>query len=301
MIKKINNQIKTSCLTLFPYTNTVGFARSILALGTLLTLIFNPIGILFHKKIDGTILNPLLNPVIPINKYNFFTLFGFDNIVYMKGLAILILIITISGYFIKITSLLHWWICISFLYFSSIIDGGDQIASILSFLLIPFCLTDLRKNHWQYMQPYDSALNIIGLFSIWIIRIQVAIIYYHASLGKLSVPEWVNGTAIYYWFNHSVFGMPTSISIFMNKLLSNPVIISLLTYSVIVLEILLFLGLLASLKYRKTILCFGILFHFFIIIYHGIFSFFFSICAALILFLYPTYQSINFKLWSLKK
>ncbi|MBS7233704.1 hypothetical protein KHA90_22060 [Flavobacterium psychroterrae] len=301
MIEKINSQIKTSCLELFPYTNTVGFARSILALGTLLTLIANPISLLFHKEIDGTILNPLLNPVIPINEYNFFTLLGLDNIIYMKLLAILILCITISGYLIKITSLLHWWICISFLYFSSIIDGGDQIAAILSFLLIPFCLTDPRKNHWKHIKPNDSAKNIVGLFSIWIIRIQVAIIYYHASLGKLSVPEWVNGTAIYYWFNHSVFGMPISISVFMNKLLSSPVIISLLTYTVLALEILLFLGLLASVKYRKTILCFGILFHFFIIVYHGIFSFFFSICAALILFLYPTYQSINFKLWFLKK
>ncbi|WP_345138819.1 sporulation-delaying protein SdpB family protein [Flavobacterium ginsengiterrae] len=301
MIEKINNRIKTSCLELFPYTNTVGFARSILALGTLLTLVLNPISILFHKKIDGTIINPVLNPIIPINKYNFFTLCGFDNIIYMKGLAIIILCITISGYFIKITSLLHWWVCISFLYFSSIIDGGDQIASILSFLLIPFCLTDPRKNHWMYIKPNDSAKNIIGLFSIWIIRIQVAIIYYHASLGKLSVAEWVNGTAIYYWFNHSVFGMPTGISAVMNKLLSNPIIVSLLTYGVIILEILLFLGLAASVKYRKTILCFGILFHFFIIIYHGIFSFFFSICAALILFLYPTYQSINFNLWYQKK
>ncbi|WP_163397353.1 sporulation-delaying protein SdpB family protein [Flavobacterium fluviatile] len=301
MIEKINERIRTLCLKFFPYTNTVGLARSIVAMGTLLTLIANPISILFHKKIDGTIINPLLNPVQPINQYNFFTLLGFDNIVYMKGLAILILLMTISGYFMKITSLLHWWISISFLYFSSIIDGGDQIASILSFLLIPFCLTDPRKNHWQYMEPIDSAKNIIGLFSIWIIRIQVALIYYHASFGKLTVAEWVNGTAIYYWFNHSVFGMPTGMSIWMNQLMSNPLIVSFLTYGVIVLEILLFLGLTASVKYRKIMLYIGIVFHLFIIMYHGIFSFFFSICAALILFLYPTYQSINFKLWFLKK
>ncbi|SFD40529.1 sporulation-delaying protein SdpB family protein [Flavobacterium phragmitis] len=301
MIEKINERIKTLCLKLFPYTNIVGLARSIVAFGTLLTLIANPISILFHKKIDGTIINPLLNPVLPVNKYNFFTLLGFDNIIYMKGLAIFILLITISGYFIKITSVLHWWISISFLYFSSVIDGGDQIASILSFLLIPFCLTDPRKNHWKHVAPNNSAKNIIGLFSIWIIRIQVAIIYYHASFGKLTVAEWVNGTAIYYWFNHSVFGMPTGISTWMNQLLSIPVIVSLLTYGTIVLEILLFLGLTASVKYRKAILCAGIIFHLFIIIYHGIFSFFFSICAALILLLYPTYQSINFKLWCLKK
>jgi antimicrobial peptide system SdpB family protein len=199
------------------------------------------------------------------------------------------------------TSLLHWWISISFLYFSSIIDGGDQIAAILSFLLIPICLTDPRKNHWNSIIPYPSSKNIIAIFFIWIIRIQVAIIYYHAALGKFFVTEWVNGTATYYWFNHSVFGMPTKISIPMNSLLSNPIIVSLFTYGTIVLEMLLFLGLTASLKYRKRILYFAILFHFLIIIYHGIFSFFFSICAILVIYLYPTYQSLNFKLWFQKK
>ena len=301
MLAKINSQIKDISILLFPYTNTVGLARSLVALGTLLTLVFNSLDILFHKTIEGQILNPLLNPLAPINKYNFFTLFGFEYVVYMKLLAIIFLILTISGYLIKITSILHWWISISFLYFSSIIDGGDQIAAILSFLLIPICLTDPRENHWNNIKSYPSPINLIGIFFVWIIRIQVAIIYYHASLGKFFVTEWVNGTAIYYWFNHSVFGMPITISIIMNKLLSNYFIVSFITYASIVLEMLLFLGLTASLRYRKRILFFAIMFHFLIIIYHGIFSFFFSICAALILYLYPTYQPLNIKLWSQKK
>lgn len=301
MLEKINNQIKDKSIIFFPYTNIVGLARSIVALGTLLTLVFNSLDILFHKTIEGKIINPLLNPITPLNKFNFFILFGFEYVVYMKLLAIIILILTISGYFIKMTSLLHWWISISFLYFSSIIDGGDQIAAILSFLLIPICLTDPRKNHWNSIIPYPSSKNIIAIFFIWIIRIQVAIIYYHAALGKFFVTEWVNGTATYYWFNHSVFGMPTKISIPMNSLLSNPIIVSLFTYGTIVLEMLLFLGLTASLKYRKRILYFAILFHFLIIIYHGIFSFFFSICAILVIYLYPTYQSLNLKLWFQKK
>lgn len=301
MIEKINSKIKKLTLDVFPYTNVVGLARSILALGTFLTLLFNPISVLFHKTIDDKIINSFLNPIIPLNKYNFFILFGFENVVYMKWIAMLILLVTISGYFIKITSLLHWWISISFLYFSSIVDGGDQISSILCILLIPFCFSDPRKNHWVTIKSYESPVNLIGIFSIWIIRLQVAIIYFHASISKFDVPEWRNGTAIYYWFNHSVFGMPIGIEKTINYLLSNFIIVSLLTYGALIFEILLFLGLTASLKYRKNILYFGILFHFSIIVFHGIFSFFFSIVAGLILYLYPTYKPLNLKLWYLKK
>jgi antimicrobial peptide system SdpB family protein len=301
MIEKINTKIRELTINQFPFTNTIGLARSIIALGTLLTLMINPLSVLLHKTTDGKLINPFLSTTFPLYKYNFFLFLGIDNIIYMKWLAVVILMITMSGYFIKITSVLHWWISISFLYFSSIIDGGDQIAANLSLLLLPFCLTDPRKNHWSTLKPFESPKNIIGIISIWIIRLQVAIIYYHAALGKISVTEWSNGTAIYYWFNHSVFGMPIGISSFINRFLSNYLVVSILTYSVILLEIVLFLGLTASVKTRKRILYFGILFHFSIIVFHGIFSFFFSILGGLILYLYPTYQPLNFKLCSLKK
>lgn len=139
---------------------------------------------------------------------------------------------------------------------------------------------------------------------IWLIRLQVVLIYFQAAVTKFFVSEWANGTPLYYWWNHSIFGMPISISNCVNYLLSNSLVVTVLTYSVIILEILIFIGLTASIKYRKSLLLTAILFHFLIIIFHGIFSFFFSIAAALILFLYPTYQSITlntFRLWPIKK
>lgn len=297
----LNKKIEDLSLKKFPYTNVVGLSRSIIALGTLLTLLFNPLSNIFHITIDNKIVNPLLNPISPLNNYNFFILVGFENIIFMKWIAICILLITISGYFIKITSILHWWISLSFLYFSSIIDGGDQIAAILTFVLIPLCITDPRKNHWNDIKHFSSSKNIIGLFSIWIIRLQVAIIYFHAAIGKFNVTEWSDGTALYYWFNHSVFGMPIMLSHFINPILSSYVLISFLTYGVILFEILLFLALTSSEKYRKIILPFAVAFHLGIILFHGIFSFFFSISAGLILYLYPTYHYLNFKLWFQKK
>lgn len=295
MLKNINNKIRTLTLSYFPYTNVIGLSRSILALGTFLTLLFNPINELFHRTTENKILNSLLDPLLPINKYNFFILFGFENIIYMKFLALIILIILITGYFIKITSILHWWISISFLYFSSTIDGGDQINSILTLLIIPLCLTDSRKNHWKAIRPFESPKTIIAIFSVWIIRLQIAIIYFHTSISKFEVTDWKNGTAIYYWLNHGSFGMPTYLERPMNYILSNFVVVSLITYGVLVFEILLFLAYTSTIKYRKKILYFGILFHFSFILFHGIFSFFFSMAAGLILYLYPTYENINFK------
>lgn len=299
---KPNNKLKEFALKHFPYTDVLGLSRSVIALGTLLTLLTNTSSVLMQKMDTGEYLNPLINPIADINKFNFFLLFGVEQFDLMRYLAIFLLLLVISGYFIKVTSLLHWWISISFFLSSSVIDGGDQIASILSFLLIPICLTDERKNHWDSIEPYSKPKNIIGIVAINLIRLQVAIIYFHAAVGKFDILEWRNGTAIYYWFNHSFFGMPRYLANPMNYLMSNKWVVSILTYSVLIGEITLFLCLTASKKVRKLIFPFAILFHFLIIIYHGIFSFFFSIVGGLIIYLIPINSSLNLKLWfQLKK
>jgi len=302
MIKKVLFKLegfsKDLATNYTPYTNVIGLARSVLALGTLLTLVINPTHYFINKSIEGIYYNPLLNlEEFPVNKFNFFLVFGVENIYLMKWLAIVILVIVVSGYFIKVSSILHWWVAISFMLSSSLLDGGDQIATILSFLLIPICLTDNRKNHWHKGKKVIFPKNLIAILFVWLIRLQVAIIYLNASTGKFNTTEWANGTALYYWLNHSVFGISDFYRPILNTILSNEYFQPILTYGVLILELCLFLSLTASIKYRKRILPLAISFHLFIILFHGIFSFFFSITAALIIFLYPTYQNINFKLW----
>jgi antimicrobial peptide system SdpB family protein len=297
----LERKIKNISYKYFPYTNVIGLARSVIAFGTLLTLVVNSSDLLIQKTVEGTLLNPLLNPISSLNKYNFFLLFGVDNFDLMRFIAILILTIVISGYYIKITSLLHWWISISFFFSSSIIDGGDQIASILTFLLLPLCLSDFRKNHWHTFVSIKSPRNLLGIFSIFLIRLQFAVIYFHAAVGKFEVLEWSNGTAIYYWLNHTFFGMPNYLVTTMNELLSSNLSVSILTYGISVFEIALFLAFTASVRYRKIIFPFSLLFHISIIYFLGIFSFFFSMTGGLILYLIPTYQPLKFKLWFQKK
>lgn len=295
-LKSINEKIKEFSILNFPYTNVIGLARSVLAFGTMLTLLTNKSSVLIQRSSEGDLFNPMLNPLAPLNKFNFFLLFGIEYFFIMKILAIAILVIVITGYFIKVTSLLHWWLSISFFFCSSVIDGGDQITAILTFLLLPLCLTDMRNNHWEITKPYSSTLTIVGLSSVYLIKLQIAIIYFHAAVGKFDVEEWSNGTALYYWFNHSFFGASDNLIPYINFSLSNSWIVTVLTYGVLVFEILLFLCLLANEKVRRMFLFPAILFHFLIIVFHGIFSFFFAITAGLILYLLPIYKPLKFKL-----
>ncbi|MRM95251.1 hypothetical protein D1Z98_09855 [Riemerella anatipestifer] len=287
----IESKIKAFSYNNNPYTNVVGLSRSLIALGTLLTLLFNSTDTIFIRKVSNQFIShPLQNDFA--NTINFFYLFGKNNLVFAKWTAIIILSIVISGYFQKITSLFHWWISFSFLHTATIIDGGDQIASIITLLLIPVCFLDNRSNHWHLKKETQKLTNLISISFIILIRIQTAIIYLHASVGKFSHPEWTNGTAIYYWVNHSNFGMSDYLSFF-NILLTNSIFVTGITYGVLILELLLFLALCSNRKYKIVMLYIALLFHFSIIIFHGIFSFFFSISAALILYLYPTHQNLK--------
>lgn len=297
MLKDIEKKIKQKSLDFFPYTNVIGISRSLLAFGTLITLLFNSESVLIHKTNNGAYLNPFINSNSYFYDINFFAIFGIENFIFSKIIAILILCIVISGYFIKISSILHWWISISFFMISSVIDGGDQITSILTLLLIPLCLTDTRVNHWLKINAFSSPYNLMGIFSVYMIRLQMAVVYFHAAVGKFNVEEWANGTALYYWLNHSFFGSPDFIIPTINLILSNKWLNPLFTYSVLIFELLLFLALTASIKYRKRILIFGILFHLSIIFLHGIFSFFFAMVAGLIIYLYPTNETINLKIF----
>src|SRR5690606_41724342 len=81
-------------------------------------------------------------------------------------------------------------------------------------------------------------LKIICNSVFLLIFIQIAVIYLQAGVEKFyKTEEWRNGTAIYYWINHNTFGVGGNIQRFFNYLLQFPLIITTLTWSVIILEI----------------------------------------------------------------
>lgn len=268
-------------------TNVYGIARSFLALGLFLTLSANSIDYLIDYsslKIEN-----------PVSKYNLFYLLR-DYPVISKAISLIILFLVIIGWRPRVTVILHWWVSYSFFLSCVIIDGGDQISSILTFLLIPIGITDSRKWHWDMTFVNKNPFhNITNYFSYIAIRIQACVIYLFAGTEKISVNEWKNGTVLYYWFSDPTFGANDYILKFLTPIIESSLIIF-ISWGVIILEILLSMGLVMNKKYWRTMFILGVLFHFSIVLIHGLVSFFFSMLSLLIIYFIPLNKNIEIKI-----
>lgn len=266
------------------FTNVLGLSRSLLAFATLSTLVLNSNNNLFYAGLNDEI-------SIKCNGVNNISIYCILNqdLLLAKVLSILVLILVISGWYPRVTGILHWWVTYSLSVSAFLVDGGDQIASILTLLLIPITLSDGRRNHWASTSKQTFYSSTVGYFSAILIKIQVAVIYFHSATGKFPVAEWIDGTALYYWFTSHNFGAPTWFLQLFGFALKSPVLITLTTWSVLVLELFLAVSLfLDNPKIRKKLFYIGVAFHFGILVIHGLFSFFFTMVAALIfLLLYP--------------
>lgn len=263
------------------WTNYLGVSRSLLSLGLILTLIFNDNDVLFSYGIN----NDFFLKCDHNNSLSIYCLI--NNTILAKYISILILFFVIIGIYPRLTCVFHWWVTYSFSTSSYVIDGGDQIASILTLLLIPICLLDRRKWHWSISHYKHNFLEKnIAFFSYTLISIQAFTIYFHAMIGKFGVNEWLNGTAIYYWLLHPVFGMNDRVAQYLVPFLKIPTILLAITWSVLAIELFLSANIFISNRKVKFIsLYFGTIFHLSIIIAHGLVSFFFSMTSLLLIYL----------------
>lgn len=108
-------------------------------------------------------------------------------------------------------------------------------------------------------------------------------------VGKLFVEEWINGTAVYYWFTHSYFGVNPLFINPVRLVLSNDIIVLFIIWGTLIFEFLLAVCLILPKNDHKRILflILGICFHLDIEFIHGLVSFYFVMAAALVLYLIP--------------
>lgn len=264
-----------------PWTNVYGLARSLLAFGTLLTLIFNDSNALF-KSVLGSMDCP---SCYGLSRISIFCLLNETSLETARLISIIILLIVISGWRPRLTGVLHWWISFSFFTTSNLLDGGDQVASVLTFLLIPMTLTDSRKFHWnkrKNLKDVNIFFLIIANVTFYVVQLQVAIIYFHAAIGKLAVKEWLDGTALYYFMQDPLFAiLPSNLL----ALFKNSFILTTCTWGVVIFELAVFVSFFMPKKDRTVLLYIGIVFHFLIMLIFGLVTFFFSMAAALLLLL----------------
>jgi sporulation delaying protein B len=294
MLTRIGSHVRRRAVASDPWTNVYGVARSILALSTCMTLVASPTGTLFVPA-AGIPEYPQCSAAH--QRIGLFCLLPSNQVELLRWGAVALLVLVASGWRPRVTGLLHWWVSYSLAANAMVLDGGDTICSILTLLLVPVTLTDVRVWHWQARAPStpsegELARRIVALSVLWLIRLQVAGIYFHAAVAKLAVPEWVDGTVLYYVFNDPVFGAASWLTTLTSAVAASP-LLPVAAWMVLLLEYLLSAALLLPKERRGTLLVLGVLFHGGIIVLQGLMSFGLTMIAALILFLRPVEHAFS--------
>lgn len=199
----------------------------------------------------------------------------------------------IIGWRPKLLAIPHVYIAYCINSSGVVIDGGEQVGFVFSILLLPILLLDNRKWHWENAHTKSSQKNILLYVSYIFIRIEVAILYLHSFTGKLFNEEWINGTAVYYYLKDPMLGTPLFLNKVIYPILESPVV-AIITWSALLIQLILVCSLFIDKKYWKTILILALLFHESIAVLLGLFSFSAAMIGVLILYLRPLEKKYSF-------
>lgn len=266
-----------------PWTNVYGLGRSLMALGTLAVMLANDPRIFVDHGTIGSI--RACSGLATLSLFCHTPAHGNE---WARALAIVILLAAASGWRPRLTSIPYWWITFSVATSIIVEDGGDQAATILALLLIPVALGDKRR--WVWTAPESpktdaSMQGIVATAAMLAIRVQVSAIYFQAFTAKLAVPEWRNGTAVYYYLHNPIVGVPAWLRPVVNTILDNQAGVRILTWGTLVTECALFMCLFLPRKVTHRLLYTGILLHLLFAVLMGLPSFSIIMWGALVLYL----------------
>lgn len=267
-----------------PLTNVYGAARSLIALAALLTLALNPLDNLFVRTSAGT-------ASMKCEGFTATSLYCVaPSLELGRIIAVLVLSLVLVGISPRWTAVPFWWVLLSYQQSASTIEGGDQVASIVALLIIVPSIIDGRWNHWL---PGGSKLadtetgRLLALSFLFMVRLQASIIYLVAGVAKVAETDWQNGTALYYWMGHPVFGAPGWLQPFLTPIQQSATILALLSWGTIAFEIALAFMLFATARVRLVILPLAVVFHLGIALTMGLTSFSMVMIALNIVSLHP--------------
>lgn len=267
------------------HTPRLAIARLLLALGMLLTLLSNDMTVIAnhnYKQLPDYGAKHTAAKSIPLKQLDLFMVMPPAT---AKVVVIVILLLVMTGLVPQVTGVLHFIACFSIHNYFVITNAGDEITFILSLLLLPICLTDPRLNQWKRQEAVPSKRNIVANIALLMLQLQAAYIYLSAFYGKLKTDVWREGTAVYYYTSHYKLGAPAWLQR-INETITLTPLVKVLTWGVLVLELLLGMALLLPSRIRRRLLVPALLFHLLIVINFGLFSFFFAMAGMLVLYLW---------------
>ncbi|MFF2908246.1 sporulation-delaying protein SdpB family protein [Paenibacillus sp. NPDC057934] len=292
MLNKLSNLIYIHTFNSKPWTNVYGLARTIIALSTLITLLVTDI-YTFFRPLAGISEYPNCS----VYSISIFCVLPKEYLPIIKWVVIALLGLIASGWRPRFTGIIHWWIATSLQNTGTTLDGGEQVAATITFLLLPVTFFDNRKWHWQQKQYTNSTLEehskIVSNIFLYGIKVQMAIIYFNAAIARLVNPEWIDGTAVYYYFNNAMLGLNDTLLRLLNPILTSPLVFF-VTWMTTIVEIVLGAALLAPIKHYKIYFYIGAILHVGIALLLGLYSFSSIMIAGLILSFRATENEYQF-------
>jgi len=267
-----------------PFNSSLAIARSLLALSTLLTVLLTPSETLFLSSPDnpdGVVCHAVAA------RWSLFCATG-GATPFAVLVVVVVTVAVLTGYVPAVTAIPHWWVAWSLNISSPIRDGGDQVAAVLTLLLVPLLLLDRRRNHWtpdllwgaRSWRTHGTAWAALVL--VWV---QASVLYANAAIAKFAVAEWANGTALWYWIQEPSFRPPAPFGWFVEAVHDSLPGAIAVNYGAMALELSAAALLFVRPAVRRIALPIMLGFQFCIGVMFGLWSFFLAMAALLLLYL----------------
>lgn len=217
-----------------PRTITLGAARSLVAIATLSVLAFTPDADLFPVVPNGPT-GPRCDGLRALSLWCASSSTTGQTVSRIVTIAVLVL--AASGYRPRWTCIPHWYVTFSLAAAMHIPNGGENVARIVTLLLIPLCLGDDRIWHWR---PPATPLTEWWQGSTYIahllIRLEVVAVYAQAVWLKVAEPEWRDGSAMHFVLQDAYFGTTPELASFLESGVFTGWLIPAVTWGTILLE-----------------------------------------------------------------
>ncbi len=250
-----------------PRTATLGAARSLVAAAELTVLVFTSDSDLFPVVPNGPS-GPRCDGVRALSLWCAGSSSAAQMIFRFATIAVLVLVV--SGFRPRWTCIPHWYVTFSLAVAIHVPNGGENVARIVTLLLIPLCLGDDRVWHWtRPATPLPEWWRGAAFVSHWMIRLQVVIVYGQAVWLKAVEPEWRDGTAMHHVTQDAYFGVTPGLA----PLLQSGVLLTAITWGTVLLESAIVVCVLANARARRAGLALAVVLHGGIVVVLGLVSF----------------------------
>jgi|GEM_PF-2076644 len=179
----------------------------------------------------GYVTGSYVHQSTPYSHYSLFFLNDATWFVYVcYALLIIACLSLVVGYASRIAIIVVYVLYISFTSrFPLVIYGGSEILQIMLFFAMLVPLAPFFSFNRAYFWPQNFK-ELIPSWGIRIIQVNIAFVYFFASVSKFRVDTWFNGTELANTLStrFSVFGP--------HLLLTYPILNGLLTYGTLALE-----------------------------------------------------------------